>query len=293
MKRTKGRIVFEVFNYFFMVFIVVIMSYPFLFILAASLSSSLEVQKGMVGIIPKGFNLEAYKVVLRYKDVWLGYRNTILYTVCGTAVNLIMTVFGAYPLSRKQFVGRGFFTFIVTFTMFFGGGLIPGYLLIRSLGMLNTFWVMIIPGAISTWNMIIMRTFFQSMPEELEEAAIIDGCSDVGVLFRIILPLSMAAIATIGLFYAVGHWNSWFSATIYLRDYDRYPLQVFLRNIVLQNEVQDLKGDQAAEVKEVNKLVTETVKYAVIMVAAVPILCVYPFIQKHFVKGVMIGSIKG
>jgi putative aldouronate transport system permease protein len=291
MKKSPSRLIFEIFNYCFMIFICVVMLYPFLFVLAASLSSSSHVARGMVGIIPRGFNLLAYKEVFSYRYIWTGYRNTILYTTCGTVVNLVMTICGAYPLSRKQFYGRGVFTFFIAVTMFFGGGLIPTYLVIRSYKLLNTFWVMIIPGAISTWNMIIMRTFFQNLPAELEEAATIDGCSDAGVLVKIVLPLSTASIMTIGMFYAVGHWNSWFGAFIYLRDYDRYPLQLFLRLIVLLNQTNDIATTTVTE--NLNKLIADTIKYAVIIVAVVPILCVYPFVQKYFVKGVMVGSIKG
>jgi putative aldouronate transport system permease protein len=205
-----------------------------------------------------------------------------------------MTVAGAYPLSRKQFFGRGVFTFFIAVTMFFSGGLIPTYLIMRSYRLLNTFWVMVIPGAISTWNMIIMRTFFQNIPTELEEAAVIDGCTDIGVLVRVILPLSTASLMTIGMFYAVGHWNSWFSAFIYLRDQARYPLQLWLRLIVLQNQINDIALLQPGAVDMTSEnLISDTIKYAVIIVAAAPILCVYPFIQKYFVKGVMVGSIKG
>jgi putative aldouronate transport system permease protein len=270
------------------------MLYPFLFVLAASLSNSSSVARGMVGIIPKGFNLRAYDAVFKYQYIWIGYRNTLVYTSCGTVLNLFMTVCGAYPLSRKQFFGRGVFTFFIAVTMFFSGGLIPTYLVMRSYKILNTFWVMILPGAISTWNMIIMRTFFQNLPIELEEAAIIDGCSDIGVLTRIILPLSTASIMTIGMFYAVGHWNAWFNAFIYLRDQDRYPLQLWLRIIVLQNQINDIAAQQTGAVDiGVENLISDTIKYAVIIVAAAPILCVYPFIQKYFVKGVMVGSVKG
>jgi putative aldouronate transport system permease protein len=294
MKKSAGRYCFEVFNAGFMIFICVIMLYPFLFVLAASLSSSSYVARGMVGIIPQGFNTRAYEEVLRYKYIWTGYRNTILYTVCGTAVNLAMTVAGAYPLSRKQFYGRGALTFFIAVTMFFSGGLIPTYLVMRSYKLINTFWVMIIPGAISTWNMIIMRTFFQNIPTELEEAAIIDGCSDIGVLLRVILPLSTASLMTIGMFYAVGHWNSWFNAFIYLQDNDRYPLQLFLRMIVLLNQVNDVASAQSLVTTEnMENLIADTIKYAVIIVAVTPILLVYPFVQKYFVKGVMVGSIKG
>ncbi|MDR0636321.1 MAG: carbohydrate ABC transporter permease [Treponema sp.] len=292
MKKSISRRIFEVFNVCFMLGICVVMLYPFLFVLAASLSSNEAVIRGMVGIIPQGMNFNAYDAVLHYPYIWSGYRNTIMYTVCGTAVNLILTVAGAYALSRNktQFYGKSFFTFMITLTMFFGGGLIPTYLVIRSYGMLNTFWVMIIPGAISTWNMVVMRTFFQNIPSELEEAAIIDGCNDLGVLVRIILPLSTASLMTIGMFYAVGHWNSWFNALIYLRDYNLFPLQLWLRTIVLQSQITDV-ASMATE--QLENAVSDTIKYATIIVAVVPILCVYPFVQKYFVKGVMVGSIKG
>jgi putative aldouronate transport system permease protein len=277
-----------------MVFICVVMLYPFLFVLAASLSSSSAVSRGMVSIIPQGFNLRAYAEVFKYKYIWTGYKNTILYTVAGTALNLVMTVAGAYPLSRKQFYGRSVFTFIVAVTMFFSGGLIPTFLVMRSYKLLDTFWIMILPGAVSTWNMIIMRTFFQNIPTELEEAAIIDGCNDIGVLWRIVLPLSTASIMTIGMFYAVGHWNSWFNAFIYLRDYDKYPLQLFLRMIVLLNQINDISSSAVGQMTEnPDALISDTIKYAVIIVTAAPILCVYPFVQKYFVKGVMVGSVKG
>lgn len=294
MRKSTGRCIFEIFNYSFMIFVSVVMLYPFLFVLAASLSSSSEVARGMVGILPKGFNTRAYEAVFKYQHIWSGYRNTLLYTGVGTAINLFMTVAGAYPLSRKQFFGRGVFTFFIAVTMFFSGGLIPTYLIMRSYRLLNTFWVMVIPGAISTWNMIIMRTFFQNIPTELEEAAVIDGCTDIGVLVRVILPLSTASLMTIGMFYAVGHWNSWFSAFIYLRDQSRYPLQLWLRLIVLQNQINDIALLQPGAVDVTSEnLISDTIKYAVIIVAAAPILCVYPFIQKYFVKGVMVGSIKG
>jgi putative aldouronate transport system permease protein len=294
MRKSPGRYVFEIGNLVFMIGMCVVMLYPFLYVLAASLSDNSFVSRGMIGIIPRGFNTRAYAEVFKYQYIWTGYRNTILYTVFGTALNLVMTIAGAYPLSRKQFYGRGVFTFIIAVTMFFGGGLIPTYLVMRSYKLLNTFAVMILPGAISTWNMIVMRTFFQNLPSELEEAAIIDGCSDIGVLLRIVIPLSTASIMTIGLFYAVGHWNSWFGAFVYLRDQERYPLQLWLRTIVLQNQMNEINSQQAGTtIENMESIIADTIKYAVIIVAAAPILCVYPFIQKYFVKGVMVGSVKG
>ena len=293
MKKSGSRIAFEWFNLIFMVALCVVMLYPFLNVVASSVSDNSAVSRGRVSFYPIGFNLEAYKAVVRYKHIWSGYKNTILYTVIGTGINLLMTICGAYPLSRRQFYGRGVFTFFVAFTMFFGGGLIPTYLVINSYGMLDTFWVMVIPGAISTYNMIIMRTFFQGIPVELEEAATIDGCNDVQTLWKVILPLSTASLMTIGMFYAVGHWNAWFNAVIYLRDSGRFPVQLWLRTIVLQNQVRDIVEGSGAVDTEAENLVADTIKFAVIVVAVLPILCVYPFVQKYFVKGVMIGSVKG
>lgn len=292
MKKSIGRISFEIINAVIMFGLCVIMLYPFLHVIAASFSDNSSVARGLVTIFPIGFNTKAYQIVLRYQHIWTGYRNTIMYTVVGTAVNLFLTVCGAYPLSRKQFYGRGVFTFFIAVTMFFGGGLIPTYLIMNMYGLIDKFWIMILPGAISTWNMIIMRTFFQNIPVELEEAAIIDGCNDIGVLLKVIIPLSTASLMTIGMFYAVGHWNSWFNALIYLRSNSKYPLQLWLRMIVLQNQIRDLQD--SGGVSEDNKsVVADTIKFAVIVVAVLPILCVYPFVQKYFVKGVMVGSVKG
>lgn len=278
MTKSTSRKVFEVFNIIIMIFLNIIMLYPFLYVLAASFSSNASVLAGRVSIVPDGFNLRAYKAVFNYSLVWTSYRNTIFYTTLGTAINMLLTILAAYPLSRKDFYGRGIFTFFIAVTMFFSGGLIPTFLIVRGLGLYNTFWALLLPGAISTTNMIIMRTFFQNIPDALEEAAIIDGASDFQILTKIILPLSTPSIATIGMFYAVGHWNSWFSAMIYLRDRSKYPLQLVLRQIVLQNQVNELLSQQhGTTIEETQSLISETVKYATIIVAVVPILCVYPF----------------
>lgn len=291
-KKSTSRILFEIVNIILMILLVVITLYPFLYVLAASFSDESAVLQGSISIIPSGFNLNAYKAVLNYPSIWTSYKNTILYTVVGTAINLVMTICGAYPLSRKDFYGKSVFTFFITFTMFFSGGLIPTFLVIQKLKLIDTFWVIVLPGAISTWNMIVMRTFFQGIPDSLEEAAIIDGCNDIQVLWNIVLPLSVPSLMTIGMFYAVGHWNSYFSALIYLKDASRYPLQLTLRQIVLQNQVNDLLA-QSGVMEDTGRLMAETVKYATIIVSVIPILLVYPFIQKYFVKGVMVGSIKG
>jgi putative aldouronate transport system permease protein len=293
MKRSAGRYVFEAGNIVFICALCILMVYPFLFVLAASLSQGSVVAQGMVGIIPRGLNFRAYAEVLKFQNIWVGYRNTLMYTAAGTALNLALTIAGAYPLSRKKFRARGVLTFFIAVTMFFSGGLIPTYLVMRGYRLLNTFWVMILPGAINTWNLVIMRTFFQSIPGELEESGIIDGCNDIQVLIKIILPLSLPSVMTIGMFYAVGHWNAWFNAFIYLSDHAKFPVQLWLRMIVLQNQVNDIVSTNVLLDANQENLVSETIKYAVIIVAALPILCVYPFIQKFFVKGVMVGSIKG
>lgn len=291
MRKSFSRKVFEVFNAIFMLLLCAVMLYPFIFTASASLSNAAEVSAGNVTLFPKGFTVEAYKSVLGYQKVWVSYGNTLWYTVVGTIVSLILTICGAYPLSRSDFYGKSVFVFFITLTMIFSGGLIPSFLVNKTLGLYNSRWAIILPGALSTMNMIIMRTFFQNIPDALEEAATIDGCSDFQILIKIILPLSTASIMTIGMFYAVGYWNSWFSAMIYLRDADKYPLQLVLRQIVLQNQILDLMGQESAE--DLSKVTGESVKYATVMVATVPILCVYPFVQKYFVKGVMVGSIKG
>ena len=294
MKKSASRIAFEIFNVVFMIVLCAVMLYPFIFTFSASVSNSAQVAAGNVKLLPKGFNLESYKTVLGYQKVWVAYGNTIIYTVVGTAVSLALTICGAYPLSRSDFYGKGVFVFFITLTMIFSGGLIPTFLVVRGIHLYNSMWAVILPGALSTMNMIIMRTFFQGIPDALEEAATIDGCSDFQILVKIILPLSTASLMTIGMFYAVGYWNSWFPALIYLRDAEKYPLQLLLRQIVLQNQINDLISQQSGTtIEDTTKMVSETVKYAVVMVATIPILCVYPFVQKYFVKGALVGSIKG
>ena len=294
MKKSASRIAFEIFNVVFMIVLCAVMLYPFIFTFSASVSNSAQVAAGNVKLLPKGFNLESYKTVLGYQKVWVAYGNTIIYTVVGTAVSLALTICGAYPLSRSDFYGKGVFVFFITLTMIFSGGLIPTFLVVRGIHLYNSMWAVILPGALSTMNMIIMRTFFQGIPDALEEAATIDGCSDFQILVKIILPLSTASLMTIGMCYAVGYWNSWFPALIYLRDAEKYPLQLVLRQIVLQNQINDLISQQSGTtIEDTTKMVSETVKYAVVMVATIPILCVYPFVQKYFVKGALVGSIKG
>ena len=287
-KKPLGRRVFEVINYTLILLVCVVTLFPFLYVLACSFSSDTAILGGDVTLWPVEFQTRAYELVLEYPLIGRSYLNTIAYTVLGTAVNLLLTLLGAYPLSRKDLPGRKGITFFFTFTMLFSGGLIPTFLVVKALGLIDTFWVMILPTAVSTWNLIMMKTFFQATPVSLLEAARIDGSSEWGTLVRIVLPLSIPSIMTIGLFYAVSHWNDYFQAMIYLNTPENYPLQIHLRDIVLQNSMEQ----QFASMQQGQRQGSEGVKYATIMFATVPILCVYPFIQKYFVKGVMLGSIK-
>ncbi|GIO61459.1 MULTISPECIES: carbohydrate ABC transporter permease [Paenibacillus] len=273
--------------------VTLIVLYPLFFVLIASVSNPGSVIRGEVWLWPKGFSLVGYERLFGNKELLRGFMNTVMYTVVGTALNVVMTVAGAYPLSRTDFKGRHFFTFLIVFTMFFGGGMIPTYLLIKSLGLLNTFWAMIIPSAVSVWNILIMRTFFQSsIPKEVQEAAFMDGCSNIKILLKVVLPLSGPVLAVMVLFYAVGHWNAYFSALLYLSDRDLYPMQLFLREILVQNQMQemvDISDDTLAR----SLMDAEAIKYAAVIVTNLPMLILYPFLQKYFVKGVMVGAIKG
>ena len=289
----EDRILYFVVYTVIILFLLVIL-YPIIFIISASFSEGSEVQLGRVYLWPVKPTLEGYRAVFSHRNIMTGYRNTILYTLGGTLINVVVTVLCAYPLSRRDMPIRGFFVFLFVFTMFFGGGLIPTYLLVNSLGMVNTFWALLIPGAMSVYNMIITRTFFQNgVPHELLEASQIDGCSDARYFFSILLPLSQAVISVISLYYAVAHWNSYFSALIYIRDASKYPLQMVLREILFRNQqlANVLDGDPKT-FEQLNR-VSQLLRYVVMIVASVPMLCAYPFVQKHFVKGVMIGSVKG
>lgn len=275
-----------------MVILGLIMLYPLLIVFSTSFSSPSAVMSGKVWLFPVDFSLEGYKAVFRTNDVLIGYRNSLIYMVAGTLVNIFMTLIAAYPLSRDDMPGQGIIMKLFTFTMIFAGGMIPNYLLMKDLHMLNTPWAMIIPGAISVYNMIITRTFIKTnIPKELLEAAQMDGCSDIQYFRKVVLPLSGSVIAVITLYYAVAHWNAYFNAFMYLNDKELYPLQIFLKNILVSNQVQaDLVVDAQVQVQEG---IAEVLKYSLIVVAIVPVLIIYPFVQKHFVKGVMIGAVKG
>lgn len=266
--------------------------YPLIYILSASFSSPSAVSAGKVILLPVDFSLEGYKAVFRYSDVWIGYRNTLLYTAAGTGINVTLTMCAGYGLSRKGLPGRRFLTFLFTFTMIFSGGLVPTYLVMSKLDLVNTPFAMILPGAVNITNMILARTFIASIPGELEEAARVDGCSYAKYFVRIVLPLSKAIIAVLALYYAVGHWNAYFNALIYLSDRKLYPLQIFLREILVLNSISnDALIDP--EMEEKMRGMADLLKYALIVVSTVPILCAYPFAQKYFTKGVMVGSLKG
>ena len=274
------------------ILILCLVLYPLLFVVSASFSDPVNVIEGRVWLLPQGLTLEPYKLVFENESIWSGFRNTLLYTSVGTFVNVFLTIIAAYPLSRRDLPGKNMFMFIITFTMFFNGGLIPTYLLVKDMGMINTVWAMIVPTAIAAYNLIIMRTYFQtSIPYEIQESAWIDGCSNVRLLFSIIIPLSKPIIAVIVLFYAVGHWNAYFNALIYLRDSSLFPLQLILREILILNQSEDMGMGQIGMSDRV--MLSESIKYSVIIVSSLPVLLIYPFIQKYFVKGVMIGSIKG
>ncbi|MBE5783034.1 MAG: carbohydrate ABC transporter permease [Clostridiales bacterium] len=266
--------------------------YPLVYVVSASFSSGRAVSSGKVVLFPVEPSIYGYQRVLEYTSIWIGYRNTIFYTVVGTIINIVVTLMCAYALSRKGLRGRGFFTFMFTFTMIFSGGMIPSYILMRNLKILNTVWAMLLPGALSVYNMVVTRTFLQSnIPDDLLEAAKIDGCSDIQFFFKIVLPLSKAIIAVISLYYAVGHWNAYFNAFLYLNDKKLYPLQIFLRQVLVLGDVDTEMVDEEILLQMQN--LRDVLKYAIIVVSTAPLMCAYPFVQKYFVKGVMIGSLKG
>ncbi|MBU8598636.1 carbohydrate ABC transporter permease [Shouchella clausii] len=281
--------IFKVFNVFILLVIVFCTLYPFLNVVAQSFSSEAYISAGEVNLIPKGFNIETYKTVIEDRMFWINYKNTVVYTVVGTAISMFFTTIFAYALSKRRLVGRRFLTLFAVFTMFFNGGLIPNYLLINNLGFHNTIWAIVIPGAISIYNMLIMKSFFENMPDELEEAAAMDGMNTYGILLKIVLPLSKAVMATMVLFYAVGHWNSWFPAFLYLDQKDLFPVTIYLRNMIA-----GATGGAATGATSADNLIqiSANIKSVTMVLTILPILTVYPFVQKYFVSGVMLGSVK-
>ncbi|WP_072331850.1 MULTISPECIES: carbohydrate ABC transporter permease [unclassified Paenibacillus] len=289
-KESISSRLFDVFNHLLLVLLVVVTVYPCLYVLFASVSDGLLLNAGSKLLYwPRGFQLESYKRVFNNPMLWVGYMNTLIYVVLGTTLNLLLTCFAAYGLSRTYLPGRKTLMKLIVFTMFFSGGMIPSYLLVMNLGMINTIFAMIIPGAISTWNLIILRTSFMALPPSLEESAKIDGANDFFILFRIIIPLTLPALSVILLYYAVGHWNSFFDALIYLRKREMFPIQMVLREILILNDSSMLVGvsDSVDRMQE-----TIPLKYATIIVSSLPVLFLYPFLQKYFVQGMMIGAIK-
>lgn len=289
--------IFDTVNNVLLCLALAIIAMPLLFVVASSVSDPIAVASGRVWFWPVGFHLEAYNHVFKNGDIMSGYKNTIIYTFLGTLINLALTVCAAYPLSRRDFVGRKVFMMLMVFTMYFSGGMIPTFLNIRNLNMIDTIWAMTLPGAIGTMNVIIMRTFFQTtIPPELHESAVIDGASNIRTLASIILPLSKPVIAVLALMYAVGHWNAFFNALLYIRSREKWPLQVILREVlILRVSMEERAQMSEADLKTYadQLLRSELIKYAIIVVANLPVLMIYPFIQKYFTKGIMIGSVKG
>lgn len=290
---TTGDKVFYIVLTVILTLFFILVLYPCIFVLAASFSSGPAVQAGRVYLWPVEFSLEGYKTVFNTSTVWIGFRNSLFYTVAGTCINIFVTMIAAYCLSRPDVPGRNGFMLLFTFTMFFSGGMIPSYMLVQALGMLNTPWALIIPGAMGVYNMIVARTFIQSnIPLELLEAAKIDGCDDITYFIRIVIPLSKAILAVLTLFYGVGHWNAYFNAMIYLHDKNLYPLTLYLREILMADQI-DPSTVSDPELQAQLAQAAGVIKYALIVVSMIPVLLIYPFVQKYFVKGVMIGSIKG
>jgi len=290
---TRGDRIFSVVNYIFLTLIFLAVTYPLIYVLSASVSDARAVVGGQVFLWPVGFTLDGYMAVFRHPHIMTGYTNSIINTVVGTTINVVLTMAAAYPLSRKDFYGRNAIMMLFTITMFINGGLIPTFMLVRDLGMVNTRWSMIIPGALSVWNVILTRTFLQAnIPDELLEASKIDGCSDITFLIKVVIPLSGPILAVITLFYAIGHWNQFFAALIYLSDVRLFPLQLVLRDILIQNQLPaGVIMDPVLQQQMDN--IRELLRFSLIVVASVPMLVIFPFVQRFFVKGVMIGAIKG
>ncbi|MCJ8009022.1 carbohydrate ABC transporter permease [Lederbergia wuyishanensis] len=296
ISRTRGDKIFDIVNILFFAIVLIVTVYPLYFMLIASFSSPTAVNNGEIWLWPKDITFKGYEMIFDHSKIWTGYKNSIIYTVVGTTINVVLTITGGYALSRKDLPGRNIFMFFIVFTMFFSGGLIPSYLLVKDLGMVNTMWALIVPGAISAYNLIIVRTFFQStIPDELLEAGIMDGCTNLKFFTNVVVPLSKPIIAVMVLFHAVGHWNAYFSALIYLRDTALYPLQLVLREVLILTQANEVVENSGAIVESSKEManVSGLIKYGIVIIASLPMLILYPFIQKHFVKGVMIGSIKG
>lgn len=293
-KKSTSGVIFDICNYIFLTLLAFVCLYPVYHVLIGSFSDPVQLTRHYGAILkPLGFSLEGYKVVFNNPNIWSGYANTLFYVIVGTFFRMIFTLVGAYLLSRKDFLIRKVLTFMMVFTMYFSGGMIPSFLLVKMLGLYNSRAAIILPTLISTWNMIIMKTAFQAVPDSLEESARLDGANDLVVLFQILVPVVKATIAVIALYYIVGEWNSWFNAMIYLRDNSKRPLQLFLREILIENSTNSNAASANVDADISAAFLEESIKYCTIVVATLPILCIYPFVQKYFVTGVMMGSIKG
>lgn len=290
MKPTTGNHIFQAFLITFMVILCIVMLYPFVHMLSISFSTPAESLRMGVHLYPKEVSFYAWERVLSRDDIWIGFGNTVFRTVVGTACSILFMSMGAYPLSKRYLPNRNVFTMLIVFTMFFSGGLIPTYFLIKNLGLVDSRLVYIIPGLVSTFSMLILRNFFQAIPDEVEDSAKIDGANDLGILFRIVMPLSLPVLATLSLWSAVGHWNAWFDAVLYIQDPNKQVLTTFLRRVVITGE--DLSIFSTAA-KGSALGFAEPIKAATLMFTALPIILVYPFLQKYFVKGTMVGSLKG
>ena len=299
IKNTRGDKIFLTIVYATVILIVLMCAYPLYLTVIASISDPYDVYSGKVNLIPSGFSLESYRLVFTNSAIFRGYANSIFYTVVGTAFNLFLTIPSAYALSKKRMYGRNFFMTLFLITMYFGGGLIPHYLLFKAMGLIDTRWILIINGGVSVYNVIVTRTYFQNnIPEELFEAARIDGASELRCFFKLVLPFSAPIIAVITLYYAVGHWSSYFSALIYTHDQELQPLQLVLRNILILNQsayTDALQSGDAELIADASRQAYNavTMKYALVFISSAPMLAIYPFVQKHFVKGIMVGSLKG
>ncbi len=293
IRESKGDRLFMFLIYLFLTLVLIAVAVPLIYIVSSSFSSPQAVTSGKVWLFPVDFTLDGYKAVFNNPQIGVGYLNSLFYTVVGTLINVTLTIMLAYPLAKKSLYGRNFFMVLLVITMMFEGGLIPYYLVVKNLHLLDTRWAMILPGALGVFQVIVARTFFQTtIPDELAEAAELDGCSDIRFIFSIVLPLSKPIIAVMTLMYAVGHWNAYFDALIFLRNPDLFPLQIILRNILILNSVDASMMADVSQMQAQQGL-KDLLKYSLIVVASLPVLIIYPFVQKHFVKGVMIGSLKG
>lgn len=290
----KEERLFDGMIYIVLFLVLALMVYPLIYVVSCSFSDPLLVLRGEIRLLPRGFHLDSYAAVLKENKLLRGYMNTILYTVAGTLINILLTTTGAYALSCENLRGRKMITRFIIFTMLFSGGLIPTYIVVSNLNLLNTMWSIVLPNAVSVTNFIIMKSSFENgIPKDLKEAARVEGCSDIGVFTKIVLPLSKSIIAVMVIFYSVGHWNEYFNALLYITDKAKQPLQVILRDILISNELTEMMGNVNQLNSETRAMIAEGMKYSTIVLSSLPMILLYPFFQKYFVKGVMVGSVKG